>query len=77
MKLNPNPLHWHQYATRAGFTAGVADDHLHAATERHAENLRAVVRSLDSADAALCSALRDCRHARKHAGDLLDEIGES
>jgi hypothetical protein len=61
-------FYWHECATDAAFLCGVADDHITEARRR--DDLAEICRTLDHADAALCAALRNLKHAREHAAAL-------
>jgi len=74
--MSYNPMQWHEHATQAGFLAGVADDHVNAALRGFGLTPAEIAQTLDKADAALCSALRELTQARAQAVTLRDMMEE-
>ena len=71
-----NPMQWHEHASQAMFLAGVADDHVNDALRGFNLTPGEIAQTLDKADAALCSALRELTQARAQAVMLRDMMGE-
>ena len=65
-----SPFEWHELASRAAYLCGVADDIITEATRATGLTLGDICETLDRADAALCSALRELTQARAQAGLL-------
>jgi len=70
--MSYNPMSWHEHASQAMFLAGVADDHVNDALRGFNLTPAEIAKSLDHADAALCSALRELTRARAQAVMLRD-----